>query len=108
LDVFCETEKERPDLEVLYLSVSHFSALKNPRHVFAETTRSKWLEKYLVRSVDRGPPFAASLFEFQPSTTPARRANILGVPVESEIIAGRSLTWQIILWAGFVMQGEWR
>jgi hypothetical protein len=56
LDVFCETEKEGPDLEVLYLSVSHFSVLKNPRHVFAETTRSKWLEKYLVRSVDRGPP----------------------------------------------------
>jgi len=78
LDVFCETEKEGPDLEVLYLSVSRFFVLKNPRHVFAETARSKWLEKYLARSVDRGPPFAASLFEFQPSTTPARRANISG------------------------------
>jgi hypothetical protein len=56
LDVFCEAEKERTGLEVLYLSVSHFSVLKNPRHVFAETARLKWLEKYMVRSVDRGHP----------------------------------------------------
>jgi hypothetical protein len=56
LDVFRETEKERPGLEVLYLSVSHFSVLKNPRHVFAETTRSKWLEKYPARAVGRGSP----------------------------------------------------
>jgi hypothetical protein len=56
LDVFCETEEERQGLEVLSFSVSHFSILKNPRHVFAETARSKWLEKYPARSVGRGSP----------------------------------------------------
>jgi len=55
----------------LSFCLAFFFVLKNPRHVFAETTRSKWLEKYLARSVDRGPPLPQACLNFNPQ--PLRR-----------------------------------